>query len=259
MNGGKVYIVGAGPGDRELITVKGLRAIQEADVILYDRLINKDLLNYAKRSAELIYCGKLPNFHTLKQETINRFLIKYAKAGKVVTRLKGGDPFIYGRGGEEAEALKAHNIRFEIVPGVTSGIAGPAYAGIPVTHRQYSGSVAIVTGHRSQDGTELIQWEHISKGADTIVIYMGMKNLAYICEQLTKHGRSEQTPVAVIHWATTNKQETVIGTLADIVDKTAKADVKNPAIIVVGEVVKLSHTLSWFAHEANDFELSLII
>src|SRR5690606_31389092 len=176
-------------------------------IFLYDRLINKDLLNYAKRSAELIYCGKLPNFHTLKQETINRFLIKYAKAGKVVTRLKGGDPFIYGRGGEEAEALKAHNIRFEIVPGVTSGIAGPAYAGIPVTHRQYSGSVAIVTGHRSKDGTELIQWEHISKGADTIVIYMGMKNLAYICEQLTKHGRSEQTPVAVIHWATTNKQE----------------------------------------------------
>lgn len=254
-----MYIVGAGPGDRELITVKGLRAIQEADVILYDRLINKDLLDYAKRSAELIYCGKLPNFHTLKQETINRFLIKHAKAGKVVTRLKGGDPFIYGRGGEEAEALKAHNIPFEIVPGITSGIAGPAYAGIPVTHREYSGSVAIVTGHRSKDGTEVIQWEHISKGVDTVVIYMGMKNLAYICEQLIKHGRDEQTPVAIIHWATTNKQETVIGTLANIVEKIAKANVANPSIIVVGEVVKLSHTLSWFSQEANDLELSLII
>jgi len=259
VNGGKVYIVGAGPGDRELITVKGLRAIQEADVILYDRLINKDLLDYAKRSAELIYCGKLPNFHTLKQETINRFLIRHAKAGKVVTRLKGGDPFIYGRGGEEAEALKAHNIPFEIVPGITSGIAGPAYAGIPLTHREYSGSVAIVTGHRSKDGTEVIQWEHIAKGVDTVVIYMGMNSLGYICEQLIKHGRDEQTPVAIIHWATTNKQETVIGTLANIVEKAVKANVANPSIIVVGEVVKLSHTLSWFSHEANDLELSLII
>ncbi|MFA8438093.1 uroporphyrinogen-III C-methyltransferase [Pueribacillus sp. YX66] len=256
MNNGKVYIVGAGPGDPELITVKGLRAIQEADVILYDRLINNDLLGYAKRSAELIYCGKLPNYYPLQQETIHKFLIKYAKNGNVVTRLKGGDPFVFGRGAEEAEVLQAHNISFEIVPGITAGIAAPAYAGIPVTHRQYSGSVAIVTGHR-QSGE--VQWENIAKGIDTIVIYMGMRNLAHICEQLVTHGRGKQTPVAIIHWGTKKEQRTVTGTLSDIVEKVSTENVTNPAIIVIGEVVKLNNKLSWYQHELANIDLPLII
>ncbi len=259
MNDGKVYLVGAGPGDPDLITLKGLRAIQAADVILYDRLISKDLLAYASRSTELIYCGKLPNYHTLKQETINKFLIKHAKKGKIVTRLKGGDPFIFGRGGEEAEALATHNIRYEVVPGITSGIAAPAYAGIPITHRDYSGSVAIVTGHRRSPEAEEISWKNIAKGIDTIVIYMGVKNLPYICEQLVIHGRNEQTPVALIHWGTTKEQQTVIGTLDTIVEIVRSHKAANPAIIVVGDVVNLNKQLAWFQQEKDHTDLSLII
>lgn len=259
MNNGKVYIVGAGPGDPDLITVKGLKAIQAADVILYDRLINKDLLDYAKRSAEIIYCGKLPDFHTLKQETIHRFLVKHAKNGKVVTRLKGGDPFVFGRGAEEAEALRAHNISYEIIPGITAGISAPAYAGIPVTHREYSSSFTVITGHQRSSQAEEIQWENIAQKADTLVIYMGMKNLATICKQLMKHGRNESTPVAVIHWGTTKEQQTIVGTLSDIVDKVTAHSITNPAIIVVGEVVKLNKELAWFEQERANIDLSLII
>lgn len=246
MKQGKVFLVGAGPGDPDLITVKGLRAIQAADVILYDRLINDDLLQAAKTNAQLVYCGKLPNDHWMRQEAINQFLIKHVKNGKVVTRLKGGDPFVFGRGGEEAEALAKHDIPFEIIPGITAGIAVPAYAGIPVTHREHSSSFALVTGHRHTNSSDHIHWESLAKGIDTVVFYMGVKNLPTIQEKMLEHGRDEMTPVAFIHWGTTKDQRTLIGTLGNIVEKVREENVKNPAIIVIGDVVTLSNQLTWF-------------
>ncbi len=255
---GKVYLVGAGPGDIDLITVKGLKCIEKADIILYDRLINKDLLNYAKKDVELIYCGKLPNYHTLKQDTINRFLVKHALKGKVVTRLKGGDPFVYGRGGEEAEALANHGIPFEVVPGITSGIAAPAYAGIPVTHRELSSTFAFVTGHRKDGEEEELKWESLAKGIDTLAIYMGVKNLPYICSMLKKHGKKKDTPVALIHWGTTQTQQTVTGTLENIIEEVEKAEIQNPSMIVVGEVVNLRSKLSWFENLSEDQQKSSI-
>ncbi|WLR60548.1 uroporphyrinogen-III C-methyltransferase [Guptibacillus hwajinpoensis] len=249
---GKVYLVGAGPGDIDLITVKGVKCIERADVILYDRLINKDLLDYAKEGVELIYCGKLPDYHTLKQETINRFLVKHALKGKVVTRLKGGDPFVYGRGGEEAEVLSNHGIPFEIVPGITSGIAAPMYAGIPVTHRELSSTFAFVTGHRKEGEEEELRWESLAKGIDTLAIYMGVKNLPYICSMLRKYGRNKETPVALVHWGTTQIQQTVTGTLETITEDVKKAGVQNPSMIIVGEVVNLRSKLNWFEKMSRD-------
>ncbi|MBF0709302.1 uroporphyrinogen-III C-methyltransferase [Alkalihalobacillus hwajinpoensis] len=249
---GKVYLVGAGPGDIDLITVKGVKCIEQADVILYDRLINQDLLDYAKEGIELIYCGKLPDYHTLKQETINRFLVKHALKGKVVTRLKGGDPFVYGRGGEEAEVLSNHGIPFEIVPGITSGIAAPMYAGIPVTHRELSSTFAFVTGHRKEGEEEELRWESLAKGIDTLAIYMGVKNLPYICSMLRKYGRNKETPVALVHWGTTQTQQTVTGTLETITEDVKKAGVQNPSMIIVGEVVNLRSKLNWFEKMSRD-------
>lgn len=251
MNNGKVYIVGAGPGDPELITVKGLKAIQAADVIVYDRLVNNELLGYAKRSAEMIYCGKLPSFHTLKQETIHRLLVKHAKNGKIVTRLKGGDPFVFGRGAEEAEALRAHSIPYEIIPGITAGISVPAYAGIPVTHREYSSSFTVMTGHHGMSESGGIQWKNAAKASDTLVIYMGMKHLAPICQQLKKHGRDKNTPAAVIQWGTTSAQKTVVGTLDTIAEQAEACMMANPAIIIIGEVAKLHNELAWFEKESE--------
>lgn len=242
----KVYLVGAGPGDEELLTLKAVKCIKQADVILYDRLINKEILKYAKPGADLIYCGKLPNYHTMKQETINHFLVKYAKNGKVVTRLKGGDPFVFGRGGEEAEALAKNNIPFEVVPGVTSGIAAAAYAGIPLTHRDLSASVAFVTGHRKDNVDEDVKWESLAKGIDTLAIYMGVSNLPYIRQQLIKHGKSENTPVAVIQWGTTDVQRSITGTLRTIYDQVLEQKLTNPCIIIVGEVVRLKDQISWY-------------
>jgi len=244
---GKVYLVGAGPGDADLITVKGLASIQKADVILYDRLINRELLDHAKEGAQLIYCGKLPDYHAMKQETINRFLVKHAKQGKVVTRLKGGDPFIFGRGAEEAAALRENGIPYEVVPGITSGIAAPAYAGIPVTHRELSSSFAIVTGHAKEGkAEESARWKSLAQGIDTLAIYMGVGNLPYIVDQLVTNGKDAATPVALIHWGTTKNQETVTGTLEDIVATAKREQVKNPSMIVVGEVVRLRDDLQWF-------------
>lgn len=251
MEHGKVYIVGAGPGDPDLITVKGLRAIKEADVILYDRLINGELLTYAKPGAEQIFCGKQPNFHVLKQETINQLLVHHALKGKIVTRLKGGDPFVFGRGGEEAEHLAKHHIVYEIIPGITSGIAAPAYAGIPVTHQEYSQSFAIITGHQCHENGD-IQWESLAKGIDTLAIYMGVKKLPYICEQLMKHGRHPDTPVALVYWGTTENQLKVTGTLETIVQEARKSHIQNPSIIIIGDVVKLSETLNWFQPKPNE-------
>lgn len=241
----KVYIVGAGPGDVELITLKGLRAIKEADVILYDRLLNEELLTYAKPGAELVFCGKLPNRHAMIQEHINESLVRYAKEGKVVTRLKGGDPFVFGRGAEEAAVLADENIPFEIVPGVTSGIAAPAYAGIPVTHRDLSGSFAIVTGHRQAGKDDDLKWESLVN-IETLAVYMGVKNLPYIVSQLQRFGKSPQTPVALIHWGTYDKQRTVTGTLETIERIVEEEGIENPSMIIVGEVVRMREKIAWF-------------
>lgn len=246
---GKVYLVGAGPGDPDLITVKGLRYLQKADVILYDRLVNPELLKHAKEEAKLVYCGKLPNYHTMKQETINHFLIKYAKKGFQVVRLKGGDPFVFGRGGEEAEECWRHDVSFEIVPGITAGIAASAYAGIPVTHRTLSKSFAFITGHQAGDLAAEHQWSHLARGVDTICVYMGVSHLSTITKHLIKNGKSAQTPIALIQWGTLSDQRTVVGTLGSIEEKIKEAKISNPSMIVIGEVVRLHKKLNWFNEE----------
>jgi uroporphyrinogen III methyltransferase/synthase len=244
---GFVYLVGAGPGDPGLITVKGREYIGRADVILYDYLAHKGLLECAPAGAELIYAGKVGGAHNREQWQINEMLVNKALKGNVVVRLKGGDPFVFGRGGEECEALVAAGIPFEIVPGITAGIAAPAYAGIPLTHRNYTTSVAFVTGHESlgKEASE-IDWERLSVGSGTLVFYMGMKNLSCITENLVAHGRSPETPVALIRWGTRPEQEVLTGTLADIAGKARKAAFKPPAITIIGEVVSLREKLRWF-------------
>lgn len=248
---GKVYLVGAGPGDPDLITVKGLRYLQQADVILYDRLVNQELLTYAKEGSQLFYCGKQPNAHAMKQETINHFLVKYAKKGCNVVRLKGGDPFVFGRGGEEAAACVKNQIPFEVVPGITAGIGASAYAGIPVTHRTLSKSFAFITGHQAGDVAAEQQWAHLAKGVDTICVYMGVSHLSSIKDNLIKHGKSPKTPIALIHWGTMSKQRTVVGTLETIEEKVRKANISNPSMMVIGEVVSLHEELNWFNEELN--------
>ncbi len=246
MTYGKVYLVGAGPGDPKLITVRGLECIREADVIIYDRLANPELLEHAKEGAERIYCGKLPKNHTLRQEEINELLAEKAKQGLIVTRLKGGDPAVFGRVGEEAAHLKEAGVEYEVIPGVTAGIAAAMYAGIPVTHREYSSSMAMITGHLHTDNYDEEKWQSYAKGIDTLVFYMGVQNLAYICEQLIKHGKSATTPAAIIEWGTMKNQRTVTGTLATICEAAEKEGITHPAIIIVGDVVKLREKTNWF-------------
>ncbi|KAF0218374.1 MAG: uroporphyrinogen III methyltransferase [Geobacteraceae bacterium] len=244
---GYVYLIGAGPGDPGLITVKGRECIARAEVIIYDYLANESLLEYAPKGAELIYAGKVGGAHNREQWQINDLLVRKALEGKRVARLKGGDPFVFGRGGEECEALVSAGIPFEIVPGVTAGIAAPAYAGIPLTHREFTTSVAFVTGHEShgKEASE-IDWERLSLGSGTVVFFMGMKNLPQIAANLMSHGRSPETPVALIRWGTRPEQEVLTGTLADIAEKARKAAFKAPVITVVGEVVTLRSELRWF-------------
>jgi uroporphyrin-III C-methyltransferase len=256
---GKVYIVGAGPGDPDLITIKAMNCLKQADVIVYDRLVNTVLLQYGKHTAEFIFCGKEPGNHCVPQEGINQLLIEKSLAGKTVVRLKGGDPFIFGRGGEEAESLVHSGIDYEIVPGITSGIAAPAYAGIPVTHRELGRSFAVVTGHCLNGKPDQIQWEYLAKGVDTLAIYMGIKNLPYICHQLMKAGKNPQTPIAIIEQGTTRYQRTVLGTLGTILETAEKEQVTNPAMIVIGEVVKLSEKLSWFAEREKEKKLEILL
>ncbi|MBZ5749992.1 MULTISPECIES: uroporphyrinogen-III C-methyltransferase [Metabacillus] len=242
-----VYLVGAGPGDPKLITVYGLECIQKSDVILYDRLVNKQLLNHARKDSELIFCGKLPGKHELIQEQINELLVEKALEGKSVTRLKGGDPCVFGRVGEEAEVLAKNDIKFEIVPGITSGIAAPAYAGITVTHRDYASSFAIVTGHgRAEKQEDHLNWSALAQGIDTLAFYMGVGNLNYICKKLIENGKNPDTPVAVIQWGTTEKQKTLTGKLDTIEKKVKQAGIKHPSIIIVGEVVTLREKIKWF-------------
>jgi len=247
MNKGKVYIIGIGPGDYKLITLKALECISKADVIVYDRLVNSRILSYAKEDAELIYVGKLPDCHAVPQEGINEILVNKALEGKTVARVKGGDPFVFGRGGEECESLAESGIQFEVVPGVTSSIAVPAYAGIPVTHRDFCSSLHIITGHErpDKDGS-LIDYEIIARLSGTLVFLMGVKNLPEISSNLIKHGKDRTTPAAVIEKGTTNAQRVVAGTLGDIAVKAAKAGVKSPAVTVIGKVVNLREKLSWF-------------
>ena len=242
---GKVFLIGAGPGDPGLLTLKGKRCLEEADVVVYDALANPRLLQHAKPGAELIYVGKRASQHTLPQEEIGRLLVERAKAGKVVARLKGGDPFIFGRGGEEAEDLAAARIPFEVVPGVTAAVAAPAYAGIPLTHRDFTSTVAFVTGHEdpTKDATS-IAWEKIATGIGTLVFFMGVGQLPEIVAQLVRNGRSPATPAAVVRWGTRADQEVVVGTLADLPEKSQ--GMKPPALIIVGEVVALRDKLRWF-------------
>lgn len=243
---GKVYLVGAGPGDARLITVKGLDCIAKGDVIVYDRLANPSLLRKAKRGVEKIYVGKRTDRHTMRQEDINQLLVDLALTGKTVVRLKGGDPTIFGRVGEEAELLRKNGISYEIVPGITAAIAVPAYAGIPVTHRDMASSLSIITGHESPDKLELsINWEKVTNATGTLVFMMGVANIGYIANQLISYGRSAETPVALIRWGTRAEQATLVGTLADIEDKVMEAGFKPPAVIVVGDVVHQREQLKW--------------
>ncbi|HIE53227.1 MAG TPA: uroporphyrinogen-III C-methyltransferase [Armatimonadetes bacterium] len=247
MTPGTVYLVGAGPGEAGLITVKGLRCLRAADVVVYDRLVNPQLLREAKPEAELIYVGKAPDRQAFKQEEINDLLVDLARQGRTVCRLKGGDPFVFGRGGEEAEALAANGVPFEVVPGVTSAVAAPAYAGIPVTHRQWASSLAFITGHEDPTkGPSALRWEQLAGGVDTLVFLMGVGRLPAIVENLLRHGRDPRTPVALVRWGTYPVQETLVGTLGDIVEKAQVANFQPPAVVVVGEVVRLREKLRWF-------------
>lgn len=245
---GKVYLVGAGPGDPGLITVRGRSLLEKAEVVVYDYLASTRLLKFVPPGAEFVYAGKKGGVkHTHTQEEINQMLVDYAKAGKIVIRLKGGDPFIFGRGGEEIEKLAESNIPFEVVPGVTSATAAATYAGIPITHRGYTASVAFLTGHEDPTKpTSNIDWQKIATGAGTLVVYMGIKNLPVIVENLIKNGRDPKTPVAVVRWASTPKQRSVVGTLETITQVVADSGIKPPALIVVGEVVNLRATIDWF-------------
>ncbi|WP_284637856.1 uroporphyrinogen-III C-methyltransferase [Paenibacillus silviterrae] len=247
MEKGVVYLVGAGPGDPKLITVRGLEAIQRADVVVYDRLASPRLLKHMKPGAEKIFVGKLPDKHMMKQEEINQLLVDLALQGKTVTRLKGGDPSVFGRVGEEAELLAENEIRFEIIPGITSAISVPAYAGIPVTHRDFTSSFSIVTGHEYKNKTyNTVNWENLSQASGTLIFLMGVANLETICRQLIEGGKSPDTPVALIRWGTWMEQETLTGTLTDIVERVKAANFQSPAVTIVGEVVKLREKLAWF-------------
>ena len=244
---GKVYLVGAGPGDPRLLTLRGKECLEQADVVLYDYLANPALLSHAPDQAERLYVGRRGKGKYPAQAEINRLLIERASAGKVVVRLKGGDPFVFGRGGEEAEVLASAGIEFEVVPGVTAAVAAPAYAGIPVTHRTLASTVTFVTGHEDPDKlTTGLEWPRLATSHGTLVFLMGMKNLSTIVANLIAEGRASTTPVAVIRWGTRASQRTVAGTLADIVGKAEAAKMEPPTVIVVGEVVRLRPQLNWF-------------
>jgi len=244
---GKVYIIGAGPGDEGLITLRGIECLRKADVILYDNLASEGLLKYCKEASEKVYAGKKPGDHALTQSRINHLLAEYAIRGKTVARLKGGDPFVFGRGGEEALELAKQKVEFEIIPGVTAGVAALSYAGIPLTHRGFTSTAAFITGHEDPAKKESgINWEKISTGAGTLVFYMGVKSLPHIVLNLKRFGRPPDTPVALIRRGTLKCQETITGTLDNISQKIDEKGFKSQAIIVVGEVVSLRENLRWF-------------
>ncbi|MDH3359470.1 MAG: uroporphyrinogen-III C-methyltransferase [Desulfobulbaceae bacterium] len=245
---GKVYLIGAGPGDPTLITVKGMELLKRAEVVVYDYLATPKLLKFAPKDAQFVYVGKKGNVHHAHtQEEINQMLVDHARAGRNVVRLKGGDPFIFGRGGEEIEELCKYDISFEVVPGVTSATAAATYAGVPITHREYTSSLAFITGHEDPTkGTSNVAWDKISTGIGTLVFYMGIKNLPSIAENLIKNGRDPKTPVVVVRWASTPIQRSVVGTIETIAEVVNEAGITPPALVVVGDVVKLRDKINWF-------------
>jgi uroporphyrinogen III methyltransferase / synthase len=244
---GVVYLVGAGPGDIGLLTVKGLRCLQKAEVVIYDFHLNAQILNYISHDAEFIYAGKRGGHHTMSQDEINSAIVQKAKEGKIVCRLKGGDPFVFGRGGEEAQVLSRAGIRFEVVPGVSSSVAAPAYAGIPLTHRMYSSSFAVIPGYEDTTKEEsAIDWSKLATGVGTLVFLMAVKNIDVLSQKLIDNGRSPDTAVAVIRWGTRPDQRTIVGTLKDIAAVVREKDIRPPAVMVVGDVVKLRGELKWY-------------
>ena len=243
---GKVYLVGAGPGDPKLITLRAVELIKKADVVLYDRLVSKKILAMIPKRAVSIYVGRAVGDDTTHQENTNELMVKYAQLKKSVVRLKGGDPIIFGRGGEEAEFLKSFNVKYEIVPGITSGIGSATYAGIPLTHRQFASSVVFVTGHEDPEKkTEVVKWKKLAKSVDTIVIMMGLSRIEVISRKLIEGGMDKNMPVAVIQNGTTSKQKMVKGTISNIANKIKRNKIKPPTNIIIGRVVDLSDIIGW--------------
>jgi uroporphyrin-III C-methyltransferase len=243
---GKVFIVGAGPGDPKLITLKAVESIKSADVVLYDRLVSKKIVAMIPKRAEKMYVGRDVGDDYKHQDTTNDLMVKFAKKNKNVVRLKGGDPFIFGRGGEEAEFLRQHKVKYEIIPGITSGIGSAEYSGIPLTHREYASSVVFVTGHEDAKKKEgVVEWKKLAKAVDTIVIMMGLSRLEIISKKLISGGLSKNTPVAVIQNGTTDEHKMIKGTLSNISKKVTEAKIKPPSIIIVGKVVNLSDKIGW--------------
>ncbi len=246
----KVYLIGAGPGDMGLLTLKGKSILEKADVIVYDALANSAMLDFARSDAELIYVGKRANKHAMPQDGINALIVEKANAGKIVARLKGGDPYIFGRGGEEAEELLAAGVPFEEVPGISSTIAGPAYAGIPLTHRSFASSVTLITGHEDPTKPDSVHnWQALADSASTLVFVMGMKNLPNIAENLIQAGLDPKTPAALVHWGTTAKHRSLVAPLDTLYVESQKQGFTNPSVIVVGKVVTLRDKLNWFEHK----------
>ena len=244
---GKVYLIGSGPGDPGLLTLKGKDCLNKADVVIYDFLANDALLGHCRPGAELIYVGKQASSHTLTQDKINELLVEKAREASVVVRLKGGDPYIFGRGGEEAEVLKDAGIPFEVVPGVSSAVAAPAYAGIPLTHRRFASSVAFVTGHEDPTKEETrMKWRNMAVATDTLVFLMGVKNLGRIADHLIRNGRSPETPAALIQWGTTTRQRTLVSDLKHIEKRAKEENFQPPSVFVVGDVVSLRDSIAWF-------------